>query len=144
MLFRLVNLTVHRISDTSKETVGMGVAGVVDNDIGMAVLCKTKEVRLLGPSNVWQVIQVHKPRISPRATFSGFALQASSCIVSISSGYVESNRQPRSPEDISCFSCSSPDEKTHKISAETAVCTEGADGGRALRRMVYLLPGNHS
>jgi hypothetical protein len=71
------NLTVHRISYPSEEAVDVRVFCVMDCDVGMAILCENKRLR-------WSVLslaslfQVHEPRISPRATFSGLILQASS------------------------------------------------------------------
>lgn len=36
------NLTVHRLSQPSEETVDVRVSSVVNRDIGMTILCETK------------------------------------------------------------------------------------------------------
>jgi hypothetical protein len=53
MFSRQANLTVHRLSQTGKEAIDVGVSCVVDSDVGMAVLCEA--TRLAGQSHFRQV-----------------------------------------------------------------------------------------
>lgn len=41
------NLTVHRLSQPSEETVDVGVSSVVNGNIGMTILCEIKIVKTL-------------------------------------------------------------------------------------------------
>lgn len=66
--------TLHRLSKTSEEAVGVGVSRVVDSDLGMTVLCRATILEYC--ADFWQDSRIHAPRIVPPATFSELIIQA--------------------------------------------------------------------
>jgi len=74
-----LRLTMHRLTQAGEETVGMGISGVVDDNVCVAVLCEVK-VRWFAQSPELPS-EHYGPRTCPRATFSELILQASSCTV---------------------------------------------------------------